>query len=49
MALLGKERVVSFIPSTTTIRISVTVADLIANIFKVFILKVAKPEAFYKL
>jgi hypothetical protein len=49
MALLGKERALSLIPSTTTIRTSVTMADLIANISKVFILEVAKPEPFYKL
>jgi hypothetical protein len=48
MALSGKERAVSFIPNTTTIRTSVTVADLIAGLTKVSILEVAKPESFYK-
>jgi hypothetical protein len=49
MALLGKERAVSPTPSTTIIGTSVTVADLIANIFKAPIPEVAKPELFYGL
>jgi hypothetical protein len=49
MAPLGKEKAVSPTPSTTIIRISVTVADLTANISKVPILEVAKPEPFYGL
>jgi hypothetical protein len=49
MALLGKERAVSPIPSTTTIRTSATVTDLTANISKVLIPEVAKSEPFYKL
>jgi hypothetical protein len=48
MALLGKERAASPTPSTTIIRISVTVTDLTTNISKVPALKVAKPEPFYK-
>jgi hypothetical protein len=47
MALLGKEKAVSPTPSTTTIRISVIVTDLIANISKAPVLEVAKPEPFY--
>jgi hypothetical protein len=49
MALLRKERAVSPTPSTIIIRISVIVADLTANISKVPVLEVAKPEPFYKL
>jgi hypothetical protein len=49
MALLGKERAVSPTPSTIIIGISVTVADLVANIFKVPVLEVAKSEPFYRL
>jgi hypothetical protein len=49
MAPLRKERVINPTPSTTTIRISVTVTDLIANISKIPILEVAKPEPFYGL
>jgi hypothetical protein len=49
MALLRKERAISPIPNTTIIRISVTVTDLIVNIFKIPVLEVAKPEPFYKL
>jgi hypothetical protein len=49
MALLGKERAISPTPNTIIIRISVTVTDLIANIFKVPAPEVAKPESFYKL
>jgi hypothetical protein len=48
MALLRKERAVSFTPSTTIIGISVIVTDLIVNIFKVPIPEVAKPEPFYR-
>jgi hypothetical protein len=48
MALLGKERAISPTPSTTTIKTSVTVTDLIAGLAKVSILKVVKPEPFYK-
>jgi hypothetical protein len=48
MALLGKERAVSPIFSTIIIRTSVTIADLIAGLAKIFILKVAKPEPFYR-
>jgi hypothetical protein len=49
MAPSGKERTISPTPSTTIIRTSVTVTDLTANISKVPILEVAKPEPFYKL
>jgi hypothetical protein len=49
MAPLGKERAASPTFSTTTIRISATVADLTANIFKAPALEVAKPEPFYGL
>jgi hypothetical protein len=49
MALLGKERASSPILSTTTVGISVIIADLIANLVKVPISKVAKPEPFYRL
>jgi hypothetical protein len=49
MILLGKERAASLTLSTTIIRTSVTVADLIVNISKVSILEVAKPEPFYGL
>jgi hypothetical protein len=49
MALLGKERVVSPTPSTTIIRISVTVTDLTTNISKAPVLEIVKPESFYKL
>jgi hypothetical protein len=49
MVLLGKERAVSPTPSTTIIRTSVTIADLIANISKVSIPEIAKPEPFYRL
>jgi hypothetical protein len=48
MALLGKERAVSPTLSTTTVGISVTVADLTANLTKVSILEIAKPEPFYR-
>jgi hypothetical protein len=48
MALSGKERAVSPTPSTTTIRTSVTVADLTAGLAKVPIPEVAKPEPFYR-
>jgi hypothetical protein len=48
MALLGKERAVSPISSTTTIGTSVIVTDLTAGLAKVFILEVAKLEPFYK-
>jgi hypothetical protein len=47
MALLGKERAVSPTLSTTTVGISVIVTDLTANLAKVPILEVAKPEPFY--
>jgi hypothetical protein len=49
MALLGKKRAISPTPSTIIIRTSVTVTDLIINIFKIPILKVVKPEPFYRL
>jgi hypothetical protein len=49
MAPTGKERAISPTPSTITIRTSVTVTDLIVNISKILILKVAKPEPFYRL
>jgi hypothetical protein len=49
MALLEKKRAASPIPNTTTIEISATVTDLIANIFKALILEMAKPEPFYRL
>jgi hypothetical protein len=48
MALLGKERAISPTPSTIIIRTSATVADLTANISKVPVLEVAKPEPFYR-
>jgi hypothetical protein len=47
MALLGKERTVSPTPSTTTIRTSVIVTDLIIGLVKVSIPEVVKPEPFY--
>jgi hypothetical protein len=47
MALLKKERAINPILSTTTVGISVTVADLTANLVKVLILKIVKPEPFY--
>jgi hypothetical protein len=47
MALVGKERAVSSTPSTTTIGTSVIVTDLITNIFKVSVPKIAKSEPFY--
>jgi hypothetical protein len=49
MALSGKKRAVSPTPSTTTIRISVTMADLITNISKAPVLEMAKSEPFYGL
>jgi hypothetical protein len=49
MALLGKERAVSPIPSTTTIGTSVIIADLTAGLAKVPVLEVVKPEPFYRL
>jgi hypothetical protein len=49
MAPSGKERAVSPTPNTTTVRISVIITDLTANISKAPILEVAKPEPFYKL
>jgi hypothetical protein len=49
MALLGKERAVSSTLNTIIIEISVTVTDLIINISKAPILKMAKPEPFYRL
>jgi hypothetical protein len=49
MVLLRKERVISPILSTTIIRTSVIIADLTANISKVFILEIAKPKPFYRL
>jgi hypothetical protein len=48
MALSGKKRTVNPIPNTTTIRTSATVTDLIAGLAKIPILKVAKPEPFYR-
>jgi hypothetical protein len=48
MALLKKKKAVSPTPSMITVGISATVADLTANLAKVFILKVAKPEPFYR-
>jgi hypothetical protein len=48
MASLRKERAVSPTPSTTTVGISVTITDLTANLAKVPILKIIKPESFYK-
>jgi hypothetical protein len=48
MALLGKERAVSPTLSTITVGISVTVIDLTANLAKIPILKVVKPEPFYR-
>jgi hypothetical protein len=37
------------IPSTITIKTSVIVTDLIANLAKIPVLEIAKPELFYKL
>jgi hypothetical protein len=48
MALLGKERAVSPTPSTATIRTSVIIADLTAGLAKVLVLKITKPEPFYR-
>jgi hypothetical protein len=48
MALLGKERAVSPTPSTTTIRTSVIVADLIIGLVKISIPEIIKPESFYR-
>jgi hypothetical protein len=48
MALLGKKRAISPTPNTIIIRTSVTVADLTANLIKVSILEVVKPEPFYR-
>jgi hypothetical protein len=48
MALLGKKRAVSPTPNTTTIGTLIIVINLIANLTKVPILEVAKPELFYK-
>jgi hypothetical protein len=48
MALLGKERTISPTPNTITVGISVTVTDLTANLAKVFVLEIIKPELFYK-
>jgi hypothetical protein len=48
MAPSGKERAVSPTPSTTTVGISITIADLIVNLAKIPIPKVAKPEPFYR-
>jgi hypothetical protein len=48
MALLRKERVVSSTPNTTTVGISVIIIDLVINLAKVPILKVVKPELFYR-
>jgi hypothetical protein len=48
MALSGKEKTISPTPSTTTVGISVTVTDLIANLAKVLILEVIKPKPFYR-
>jgi hypothetical protein len=48
MALLEKEKTVSPILSTIIIGISVTVTDLIINLINVPILKIIKPESFYK-
>jgi hypothetical protein len=47
MALSGKKRAASPILSTIIIRTSATVTDLIANISKIPILEMAKPEPFY--
>jgi hypothetical protein len=49
MALLGKERAVSPTPNTITIGISATITDLTANISKIPVPEVAKPEPFYGL
>jgi hypothetical protein len=48
MVLLGKERAVSPIPSTTTVGTSVIMADLTAYLAKVPILEVAKSKPFYR-
>jgi hypothetical protein len=48
MAPSGKERAASPTPNTTTVGISITVTDLTANLAKVPILEIAKPELFYR-
>jgi hypothetical protein len=48
MALSGKKRAISPTLSTTTVGISITVTDLTANLTKVLILKIVKPELFYR-
>jgi hypothetical protein len=48
MAPLGKERAVSPTLNTITVEISVTVADLIANLAKVPTPEIVKPEPFYR-
>jgi hypothetical protein len=48
MALSKKKRAASPTPSMTTVGISVIITDLTANLIKIFILEVAKPEPFYK-
>jgi hypothetical protein len=48
MALLGKKRAISPTPNTITVGISITVANLVTNLAKIFILKIIKPEPFYK-
>jgi hypothetical protein len=49
MALFGKERATSPIPSTTTVKTSAIIADIAAGLSKVPISEVAKPEPFYGL
>jgi hypothetical protein len=48
MALSGKKRTISPTPNTITIGISITVTDLTANLAKISILKIIKPEPFYR-
>jgi hypothetical protein len=48
MALLGKERVMSPTLNIITVGISITVTDLTANLAKILILEIVKPEPFYR-
>jgi hypothetical protein len=48
MALLEKKRAINPTPNTITVGISVTITDLTANLTKILILEVVKPEPFYK-
>jgi hypothetical protein len=48
MALLGKERAISFTPNTITVETSVIITDLITGLVKIPVSEVAKLEPFYK-